>query len=339
MKKKSAFIFPSSGKTSKISNPYVDDFAASLSEHFNFINRFKPSKSGILNLYSYLGRIDIVFLNWIEDLPDRKAGLLQTLLFIVLIYILKLRKVKIFYTFHNKESHYATNRKIKKVLRKFILNKADFILCHSTEGLNILKELHIHDKAKYFPHPFRKNVSDTPAREKKYDILIWGAIRRYKGIEPFLSFLQSKNILSKYRIMIVGKVFPLEYENELNKFKSDAIQIENKFIDDDELNVLIDISKITLFTYQEKSVLSSGALIYSLSEGALVIGPNTGSFKDLYQEGLIDVFENYGELIEKINFHLNNPNAYYNRLRDFIAGNTWNVFGSKVAEWINGSEK
>jgi beta-1,4-mannosyltransferase len=334
MKRKNAFIFPSAGHTLKVSNPYVDDFAASLSEYFNFVNSFKPSKSGILNLYFYLGKIEIVFLNWIEDLPDRRAGLLQTLLLVILLYILKIKKIKVFYTLHNKESHYSSNRNLKKWLRKFLLNKADFILCHSTEGLNVLSNLKISGTARYFPHPFKTNISAAPVREKKYDILIWGSIRRYKGIDIYLDYLQSKNILHKYRIMIVGKIFPAEYENELYRFKSDSIQIENKFIDDDALNELIDQSKITLFTYQEKSVLSSGALIYSLSQGALVIGPHTGAFKDLYNEGLIDVFENYDDLMEKINLHLNDPTEYYERIQAFIARNTWNVFGSKVAEWI-----
>jgi hypothetical protein len=334
MTRQNAFIFPSSGKSATISNPYIDDFTASLSDHFVFVNKLKPSKTGILNLYSYLGKIDIVFFNWIEDIPDRKAGMLQTILLLILLYIIKLRKIKIFYTLHNKESHFTTNRYIKRLLRIILLKKADFILCHSSEGLKMMGDKQLLFKTKFLPHPFRKNFSATIIPEKKYDILIWGAIRRYKGIDAFLKYLGSRNMIDKYRILIVGKIFPAEYEDELKKYKSDVIRIENKFIEDDPLNELIDQSVITLFTYQENSVLSSGALIYSLSQGALVIGPQTGAFKDFYSEGLIDVFDNYDELIEKINFHLVNPNEYLGKLQDYISKNTWNVFASHIVEWI-----
>ncbi|MBN1415984.1 MAG: glycosyltransferase [Bacteroidales bacterium] len=333
---KTAYIYPYARMSA---NPYLDDFTASLSNHINFINISNPSKTGILNLYAYLNKIDIVFFNWIEDLPDKRGGLLQVIFFMILVFLMKRKRITIFYTLHNKESHYNTYRLLKKFLRKIILKNADLILCHSSEGINILNnEPLVKGKTLYIPHPFRKNALPPAVKEKKYDILIWGAIRPYKGIDTYLQYLESKNIIHKYRTLIVGKIFPEEYEKELIKYRSDTVQIVNDFVEDSTLNELIGQSHIVLFTYNENSVLSSGALIHSLSRGANVIGPNTGAFKDVYRKDLINVFENYDELIEKINSQLNSTFNKSEKISNYIEENSWENFGMKIAGWISENE-
>ncbi|MBN2272721.1 MAG: hypothetical protein JXK95_00185 [Bacteroidales bacterium] len=253
---------------------------------------------------------------------------------------MKRRKIKIFYTLHNKESHYSTHKQIKRLIRKIVLSNSDFVLCHSKEGIDIINnEKGIKGKTLYLPHPFKKESLQDPVKEKKYDILIWGAIRPYKGIDKFFSYLESNNILKKYKTLVAGKIFPEEYEKELIVFRSDSLHIINSFIEDKVLNEFIAQSKITLFTYNENSVLSSGALIYSLSKGANVIGPNTGAFKDLYQEGLIEVFENYDELIEIIDKQLNSLSSKAKKINKYIEENSWEKFGSKISDWILGNNK
>jgi beta-1,4-mannosyltransferase len=335
---KTAFIYPIYGRSHKATNPYIDDFIASLSDHICFINKSKPSRAGILNLFTYITRIDMVFFNWIEDLPDKRGGLIQTVSFVLLLFLIRMRRIRIFYTLHNKESHFKTHERLKVFLKKIVLKNADFILVHSTEGLTILNdEKDIQGKKFYFPHPFSKStLPDTPDRGKKYDILIWGAIHPYKGIDSYLKFLESKNLNNRYNTLIVGKIFPEEYENELNKFKSAAIQIDNRFIEDETLNELISESKIVLFTYDNPSVLSSGALIYSLSQGASVIGPDIGAFKDVYREGLIEVFKNYDELLLKIDAQLMSTFSRKEKILKYMEENSWERFGQKIAKLVLG---
>jgi beta-1,4-mannosyltransferase len=335
MTKKNAFIYPPSGKSGTASNPYIEDFTACLSSEYNFINCGVHSNSSILNLYKYLNKTDIVFLNWIEDLPDKRGGIIQVIAFLIVLLILKVKKVRIFYTLHNKESHYPTYLRIKKIVRKSIFRYADFILCHSSEGLKILDNNNIKARIRYIPHPFKKSESEIAGNEKKYDILIWGAIRPYKGVDNFLRHIESRNLLNKYNTLIIGKIFPEEYRVLLDGFKSETIEIVNKFIDDDSLNTLIDQSKIVLFTYNDNSVLSSGALIYSLSREAWVIGPDAGSFRDLYREGIIETFDNYDELVEKIDLQLAAPKNNREKINHYVHENSWDSFGIKLADWIN----
>ncbi len=335
MAKKNAFIYPPTGKVGITSNPYVEDFTACLESRYNFLNCGVHPNSSILNLYKYLNKIDIVFLNWIEDLPDKRGGIIQVIAFQILLLILKIKKIRIFYTLHNKESHYPTNSKIKKILRRTILSNADYILCHATEGLKILSNESTKAWIKYLPHPFKKRESEILSNEKKYDILIWGSIHPYKGVDNFLRFLESNKIQNKYKTLIIGKIFQEEYKVLLDKFKSDTIEIVNKFIDNDSLNDLIDQSKIILFTYNDNSVLSSGALVYSLSREAWCIGPDAGSFRDFYQEGLIEIFTDYDELVLKLNLQLEEPKNKKENINLFVGENSWDSFGEKIAEWIN----
>lgn len=328
---KKAYIYPNSTKKKEVTNPYLNDFMNSLSDGFIFLNREKPSASGIFDLRKYLRRIDYIFLNWIEDLPDKKYGIAQSIFFLVVLRVMKFKKIRIFYVLHNKESHYSTHSSLKRRLKKAVLTHADYIICHSSEGLKIngapLKNM------KYFPHPFQ-GYCKNGAATKEYDILIWGSIRPYKGIDKYLNYLHSKNYLGRFKTLIIGKIFPPEYEQELVRFRSANIMIENQYIDDEVLNRMIDRSGIVLFTYNEKSVLSSGALVYSLSRGACVIGPDTGSFHDLKEEGIIDVFENYDDLISTIEFHLVHPNLNSRKIEEFVERNSWRSFGQEIGRWI-----
>lgn len=329
---KNAYIYPNSVKKKEAKNPYINDFVASLTPYFIFLNQSKHSNSGIFDLFKYINKTDLIFFHWIEDIPDKRGGYFQTMAFYILMLIIKIKKIKIVYTLHNKESHYITKRIPKQLIKKTILKYSDYIICHASEGLKITRKKNV--KIKYIPHPFKEFSKNNDSVDKLYDILIWGSIRPYKGIDEYLKYLEANNLQNKYKTYIIGEIYPPEYETELMKFNSDNIHIENKFIADSTLNELISKSRITLFTYNEKSVLSSGALVYSLSQGAIVIGPKTGAFLDLYSEGLLDVFEDYYDLIKRINFHLNQPNIYLKKISQFTDSNNWKSYGENIFKWV-----
>lgn len=330
-----AYMYPVSARNADSANPYLRDFMQSLSEDYCFVNENMPSNLGILDIFKYMGRLKMVFFNWVEDLPDKRAGLLQTILLLILLVLFRIMKIKVFYTLHNKDSHYTHHLFLKKLIRNSMLRSANYILCHSSEGLEILSRKYRSDKIRYIPHPFKSRPGRIPPTGKVYDILIWGSIRPYKGIDQYLAYLRKNDLSDKYKTLIIGKIFPLQYENEISGYASEQVKIENRYVDDHQLNELIHQSRIILFTYVEKSVLSSGALIHSLSQGGFVIGPNVGSFRDLHQEKLIEVFDNYSELTQKIDRYLDNPAQDLKRLNDYIEKNTWEAFAVNIRQWIN----
>ena len=104
-----------------------------------------------------------------------------------------------------------------------------------------------------------------------------------------------------------------------------------KSIDSDSLEKLITRSKTVLFTYQDDTVLSSGALMQTLSYGATVFGPSVGAFKDLNDNDLIYTYISYDSLVKLIDDVIND-NTFIDKkkIQSFISNNTWDKFSDKL---------
>ncbi len=340
--KKKAYIYPITAFEDKIiPNPYLENLMDSLSNEVDFINRTRPSNKGILDITGYYKKIDLLFLNWIEDIPDKKGGMIQVLFFMILTRILIGRKILVIWTMHNKLSHYNTHTRLKKFLFRFLIRNSSLILTHSTEGIRYAGEYHVPDykrKMKFFPHPLEKKFiefDDTPT----YDVLIWGSVIPYKNIDGFLRYLHEKGIENRYRICIAGKVKPKEYEEIIREYCTNTITLDNRYIPDEELVSLIAKSKAVIFTHAEDSVLSSGALMDSLSFGATVIAPDIAAFKDAREVGLIETFQTFDELVDLLNLNSTAPRKENTKLNRFINESTWSQYAKNVLTWIETNKR
>jgi beta-1,4-mannosyltransferase len=333
---KKAYIYPVTFKEKVIANPYIQDFICCLSDHIHFLNRDRPSKYGIFDIFRYIHQINLLFLNWPEDLPDKKGGLIQALTFFLIIFLARLKRIQIFYTLHNRESHKTRFILIKKSIRWILFRKADYILTHSSSGIELLPDQKTKEKALYLPHPFsiKPIVPAKRIKEKEYDILIWGTVQPYKGVDAFLSYCRKNIQLGNLKILVAGIISPDSYVQCITQFASPNIKIINRYINDEDLVMFIEKSRIVLFTYLKDSVLSSGALVFSMQQKALILGPDTGAFHDMYQEGLIEVYHDHNSLYEKIQLLLNNRNSYLIRSDLFITENTWSRFSEKILHWL-----
>jgi hypothetical protein len=294
------------------------------------------SSVGIIKTLKYLFRIDVLLLNWIEELPDKRGGYFQSFYFVLLVYFLRCRKKKVVWVMHNKLSHYPKNFIIKKALFLFLLHNADLIITHASEGVLFAQSLtgksslRIH----FFPHP----VIPVPSKSgtvKEIDILIWGAITPYKCADKFLQFLYENHLEKSYKIILAGKISSEEYRQVLMKFQNETIQIEDRFIEREYLEELVHKSKIVLFTYAGESILSSGALIDSLALRATIIGPNTGNFKDLHAKGMIEIYDDLPELIQVIDKLLHSSRTFSSASLDaYFEETSWKNFICEINKWI-----
>jgi beta-1,4-mannosyltransferase len=334
--KKRAYIFPRSKRNkNRIYNPYIDNFISSTRGYIDYLNENHPSGRGIFDISGYLGKIDLLMLNWVEDLPDKKGGYLQSIFFLVLIRILKLSGVKIVWTLHNKFFHSSRNSYLKKRIFFTLLKKSDLIITHSSEGIEFATSLTpgVGQRMFYFPHPVVPvNGKARGGSPKKYDILIWGTLAPYKAIDVFLDHLAANNALDRYRILIAGKANPVEFYDRIKKFESSTITIKNQYIDKDELAGMICQSKVVLFTYSGNSVLSSGALTDSVSHGATIIGPDTGAFSDLGRAGIIKTYTNFQELLSVLDHIDQQEFSNKNIITEFIMTHTWEKFSESFAK-------
>lgn len=326
-----AYLFPRTSRgTNTTNNPYLQNFIRSVSGKIIFLNEKKPTNKGIFNLVFYLHKIDYLFLNWIEDLPDKKFGFLQFLFFYLILIFKKPLGVKIVWTLHNKISHSPKNRITKKMLFFSLLKRSDIILTHAREGTELVEQLYPLSSKKvfYFPHPIIPLSDKKIVTPKKYDILIWGSIAPYKGIQDFLGFLTKEGQEARFRLLVVGKAVSDSFYKQLKKYENDHIIIRNEFVTKEELATLINESKIVLFTYSGESVLSSGALIDSIAHYACIVGPNVGAFKEMAEIGIISAFNDFDELLDILNDFDSDPCITRDeRISDFIKNHTWEKFG------------
>ena len=235
---------------------------------------------------------------------------------------------------HNKLSHSLEHEYWKKVIFKKMLKYSDIILTHSNEGITYGNEIvpGSEKKIHFFHHPIKdKRLSEKLSKE--YDLLIWGTISPYKGIDKFLEYIHQNKLEKRFRILIVGKITSNDYQKKLEQYKSEYILIKNKFIEDALLQQLIAKSKLVLFTYSQSSILSSGVLMDSLGYGANIIGPDTGAFADLAKEGIINTYSDFTDMFKIIDEQLKDENKIIPKEKSnkFLEDNSWNKFAENLS--------
>lgn len=308
-------------------NPYIWDLCNSLSTNFEIVQfGKKPSRSLFLDIFRYISRTDYIYFNWIEDIALGKYGPFKMILYYVMLLMIKVKDVRIIFMLHNKKPHQSN--KLSLYLLHDIIKRSDILLTHSSEGIEVIKKIDPSLKTFLINHPFEKaDISTQEENNKDIDILIWGTIQPYKGILEFLLHLKEHHLLQKYQIRIIGKIPDTNYKKELFRYKSDHIIIEDIPAEPALLKQLTKRSQLTLFTYKDDTVLSSGALMQTLSYGAVIVGPSFGAFKDLSLFDLIYVYENFDSMIKAIDEVLNGDSRIdILKIQSYISNNTWDQY-------------
>ncbi len=343
MKPAQIYVYPYSSKVPpENDNPYIKNLMHGLNHSARVINHQKPNKYGIADIVRKINGIDAIILNWIENLPDKKWGVIQSFLIMWIIHYLKFRNRQVIWIMHNKLSHSQSNTFWKKRLFSFMVKYSTMIITHSSEGLKYLKRYGKANKLNsfFYPHPVDRKYEEhthlTYNRQYEYDIIIWGTISPYKGIDQFLKNLHISNSIDRYRILIVGKFSSDTYYSNIENLCGIHTFLRNEYLEFSELEKLIRQSKIILFPYKPESVLSSGALMDSLRYPSMIIGPDVGAFSDLSEIGLIETFGSYNELVSTIDEALQQfpSNVPINKRRAFIEENSWKNYTACISHLI-----
>lgn len=321
--KKKIYIYPI--KANKlIYNPYVTLLGNCLCEN-NEVSNVSGRNFGILDLILYL-RCDVFIFNWTENLPKLKYGFVQTLNYVVVTSIIKIFKSKkIIWILHNKQAHNDKNF-LSDALMKYNSRLANVVITHAKDGLNYYKNTFKKDNIEYIPHPVYENIKPVINLPIRYDFILWGNIEPYKNITKFLEFVKNENYFSDKKILICGKCKDENYLKAINSLITPNVTLINEYIDENKLAKLISESKVVLFCHSSKSILSSGALVYSLSFLKPIIAPNVGSFKDYKDIGIIQTYTNFSE-IEEILCNLKPNNI---AVSNYLQKNTWDNFSKFI---------
>lgn len=291
------YVFPTilGGEIKK--NPYIFNLLESLSNgKYEVTNFTKKGKKGVSDLFQHLDS-DLFIINWPENLASRRFGFFQVILYLNFLFLLKFKNKKIIWIMHNKQAHNSSSF-FSKVCVYATAKLSTIVVTHSLEGVDYYKAKYKKDNIYSFPHPIYPNLSFPSDIAIEYDFIIWGSIDSYKNILGFLEFIQLDKNSQNYKFLICGKCTDLIYAQKINKIVNNTTYITfiNDFISDEDLACYIAKSKAIIYTYNESSVLSSGALIYSLCSKKVIIGPNFGNFKELSEVGIIATYQNFHEI-------------------------------------------
>lgn len=324
------FLYPKADKVVGSPNPYITNFINALSKHHKVLNEQAKNK-GVLNLFKFLFQSDIFIFNWIENLPEKRYGRLQVILFVFFISCAKILKKKIVWILHNKYSHHRKKDSWIDFMFSFMMKKAGLIITHSDSGVEFVKKNYpeFSSKVKMLVHPTQDIIPKTSNVDKVYDVLIWGSIFPYKGILQFLDFVKENKALSSLKILIVGRCADGDYKQKLINSMTANVTFNDKLYGMDEISNFASQARFTLFTYKPLTVISSGSLMDSIRMGSRIIGPNHGAFRDLKDYGFMKTYDEFEDIIPIIKNSMDTlPDS--KELVAFCEDNSWDSFVQKL---------
>lgn len=317
MSKEKVYYFPPlKGKEYK--NPYSANYRNSLAKRYDVVNiKGAPSVGMSIAFILSVFRADIYVINWLENIGKYKFGSLQFELVKLGLWIIKKRKARIVWMFHNKHPH-GGHDKCSKWLHDYMFRNASLIISHSKEATEYAKN-RTSIKVIYVCHPIHPiKMKSWEGEAKNSDVFIWGNIFGYKGVYEFLQEEAKRH--TDLIIRIIGKAENKKLADEIKSMCRDNIIFENRRAEFGEIEAYIRKSRYVLFPYIGSCVSSSGALIDTLVMGGTPVGPEIGAFKDLSDEGVCRIYKDYNDLFDL----LNKDYSIKDETRQtFINGNSW----------------
>ncbi len=253
------------------SNPYVVHLVAGLrdvvtSVFFSFLR-------------AIFGRYDLVHLQWPEYLLKSESAtkrLLKTVLCLLWIQRIRLTKIPVIYTVHNREPHEKIDAISQAVLRRLLalvtlriyINES---LENPTDGITILHGMG--SKTKSTSHE---------ATVGRGDLLFFGTLKRYKGIEDLVDAFAELSS-GQFSLTIAG-LGSDQMNQYLTSVASDSSNIHfiQGHVPEGKLSDLIESSNLVILPY--KYFYNSGVAFAALEKGKRILIPQSESSSSLVQE-------------------------------------------------------
>lgn len=317
------FFFPQYPK-GKAVNPYCDNFIESIKNYFVIIPKSRYSIPRGLELLIGSIKADIYIINWLENISNYKGGSFQAMMGIIALFIIKIRRKKIVWMFHNIHPHNGENM-WSKIIQRILFTKSYLIISHSAEASKYAR--HFSKCPVFFKnHPLlRIEYEKWEGNTRNCDFFFWSKILPYKGVPEFLANPQCKN--SGKKIYILGKCQDTNLCKKIESLAKGNIIFENRKANYDEIASQCRMSKYVIFPYIGEGISSSGVLMDTLLMGGTPVGPNRGAFADLAAQGCCITYNNIDEIFglpteEKQCIKLDKV-----KVDKFIDENSWKSFG------------
>lgn len=312
------FVYPITGNK----NPYISNLITSLCKHYNHMtpNKWENRLPPVIALFRASFKSDIFIINWLESVAFSKFSLFQTLVAVLSVWIIIIRGKRIVWIFHNIIPHEGINRKSLAV-RSLLFKESSLIVAHSKEAYEYVIQ-RTRCQTVYKSHPvMMPKIEKHIVIDEDYDVLYWGDIYEYKGVDRFVEMLNERG--SKLRVKIIGRCKDENLKTKIIKNCNNYISYDEEFADYALISAYISKSKYIVFPYVGNSISSSGVLIDTLMLGGNIVGPEKGAFKDLGCMGLCLTYNNLDHLFAILH---SNSSVDKTKIDQFLKENSWEYF-------------
>lgn len=230
-----------------------------------------------------LGHHDILHVHWPETLVrGSSAGrrIARQLAGHAYLAVARARRVKIVRTLHNREPHEPGSLLERWFIRRLDRATVSTILLSPSAGLAVT-DTHVIPHGHYREwEPYRL---DAPP-EKTRSMLLFGSLRRYKGIEDAIAAFKALPAEDRCTFVIAGAPADPAYALDIVAAAAGdpRITIDASRVPDRALAELVASAACVVLPYRD--FYNSGAALLALSLGTRIVAPRTPSSELLLEE-------------------------------------------------------
>lgn len=322
------YIYPTyTPSRDKSGNLYIKYFHEAFANNQRWKLKNRCWEIGIASLFFNLD-CDVFIIQWVDLLPRKKFGKVQTLFFILAMLLAYVMRKKVVWVLHNKQSHSGKSKWVD-ICMNVMAKVSTSVVVHANDGVDFFNSKYPKQKGKchYIPHPVYTSKIYS-SHDLKWDYIVWGSISPRKGVTEFLEYASHSEYLKGKKILIAGRCNDKCYAQRITNLLTPNVCFINQFLSDEELADLIACSKYILFTYKNESLISSGALIYSLNFCKPIIAPNDGNFADM--PGVVscyNTFKDIESISEQHHFDIK-------KLEGILNEEVWEKFPDKIEQYL-----
>ena len=265
--------------TARILGPQLEGYIAGSFSVRIFVNhsvRFRSVRNALLSLslMQALWKYDLIHINGINGT------------FLHLLPLLRLKKWMI--TVHDLVQHSGEQSRSGRKLLEAALNRARQIIIQNMADCETLRESapQWHAKTRFIPFGYLDVypafLPESPAKGVDSDILFFGRISKYKGLEYLMQALERLHAKGlRPSVVLAGSG---DHDFGLERLRSVGdIQFIHRHLENSELADLIARTRMVVCPYTDAT--QSGVLMTSFAFGKPVVATSVGGFKDVVIDG------------------------------------------------------
>lgn len=250
-------------------------------------------------LYANRGQIDVLHLNWPNYMyasSDTAEAVRRASALISHLALARQLGYRVVWTVHNLYPHESAHPELDHLVQVSLCSVATAVIAHCEHARSLVSRLFHRDHNVFvIPHghfidPYPNTISRQEARARleipqdNFVYLFFGNVRRYKGIENFLSAFASLPG-DDLTLLLAAKVYSdygFALAEDAQRFDPRIAVRPSRFYANDELQLYFNAADVAVLPFL--NVLTSGSTITALGFGKPVVVPAIGCLKELVDD-------------------------------------------------------